>query len=74
MRGRDLFMWSEGQWEASKKTGPDGANTQTEPRTWRLYDQLGPTGEKEKEKEKKEKKENCSEYWLCQLVNYNAYI
>ena len=38
MIGRDLIMRSEGQWEASKKTAPNGENT----RTWRLYDQLGP--------------------------------
>ena len=33
-------MWPEGQWEASKKNAPDGADTQTN----RLYDQLGPVG------------------------------
>ena len=41
-------MWSEGQWEASKKTALNGADRQTEAqthrRTWRLYDQLGPVG------------------------------
>ena len=26
MRGQDLIMWSEGQWEASKKTALDGAD------------------------------------------------
>ena len=30
MRGRDLVMWSEGQWEASTKTAPDGADRQTD--------------------------------------------
>ena len=37
-------MWPQGQWEASKKTAPDGANRQTDRRTWRLSDQLGPEG------------------------------
>ena len=30
MRGRDLVMWSEGQWEASKKTSLDGTDRQTD--------------------------------------------
>ena len=28
-----------------EKTAPDGADTQTQPRTWRLYDQWGRVGE-----------------------------
>ena len=48
MRGRDLVLWSEGQWEASKKTAHNGADRQTDRRTlrrtWRLLDHLGPEG------------------------------
>ena len=29
MRGLELIMWSQGQWEASEKTAPDGTNRQT---------------------------------------------
>ena len=29
MRGLELIMWSQGQWEASEKTAPDGAHRQT---------------------------------------------
>ena len=30
MRGRDLVMWSEGQWDASKKNALDGADISTD--------------------------------------------
>ena len=33
MRGLKLIMWPEGQWEASKKTAPDGTDRQTHTHT-----------------------------------------
>ena len=44
MRGLELIMWPEGQWEASKKNAPDGVQPRTDGRTWRLYDWIGPVG------------------------------
>ena len=44
MRGRDLVIWSEDRWEASKKTAHDRTDRQTCRRTCRLPDQLGPEG------------------------------
>ena len=48
MRGLELIMWCQGQWEASEKTAPDGADSHTDTHpdrwTWQLYDQLGPEG------------------------------
>ena len=44
MRGRDLVMWSEGQWEASKKTAWEGdkhTNKHTDKRTSRLLERIG---------------------------------
>ena len=35
MKGLELIMWSQGQWEASKKTSPDGADRQTDKQTHR---------------------------------------
>ena len=39
-----LIMWSQGQWEPYKKTAPDGADIQTDTRTWQLYDGIDPEG------------------------------
>ena len=46
MRGLKLIMWSEGQWEASKKIACEGNidNKHTHRRISRLLDQLGPEG------------------------------
>ena len=33
MRGLELIMWPQGQWEASKKTAADGTDTQTHRQT-----------------------------------------
>ena len=43
MRGLELIMWSQGQWEASKKTCTQW-RTHLDKRTWRLYDWNGPVG------------------------------
>ena len=40
MRGMEMIMWSQGL----GKTAPDGTNTHTNKRTWRLYDWIGPVG------------------------------
>ena len=47
MRGRDLVMWSDDQWEASKKIAWEGdkqTDRQTDTQTLWLLDQLGPKG------------------------------
>ena len=47
MRGLKLIIWSQGQWEASKKTTRERGqshNTQTRKQTFWLLDQLGPEG------------------------------
>ena len=45
MIGIQLIMWLGGQWEASKKTAPDGASTQTDRHT-DMETQWGPFSEK----------------------------
>ena len=50
MRGRDLVMWPEGQWEASKKTALEGANRHTDGHGDSMFTnsaQWGRVGEKE---------------------------
>ena len=49
MRGQDQVMWSEDQWEASKKlhekeTSDKQTDRKKDKLTSRLYDQLGPEG------------------------------
>ena len=48
IRGLELIMWFQGQWEALEKTAPNGANRQTsrqtDTRTWQLYDWIRPVG------------------------------
>ena len=44
MIGLELIMWPQSQWEASKRTAPNGTATHPDRRIFRLYDWIGPVG------------------------------